>query len=194
MSGGNTELEAEKSDSLTLGVIATPAFLPGFSVSVDYYNIEVNDVITSPTVQAIVNACYDLPDLNNQFCDLFERARPGGAPTGEEEFRIIEGSLFQQPLNFAKLVAKGIDVEVAYRGTIGSIGKLDTRFTYTHVLDRSNFLDPTNPDFKNVIVGKKGGELGDPKDFVQLEHVASARSVHLRLPAALPVADVPQHL
>jgi hypothetical protein len=36
--------------------------------------------------------------------------------------------------------------------------------TYTHVLDRSNYLDPTNPDFKNVIVGKHGGELGDPKD------------------------------
>ena len=32
------------------------------------------------------------------------------------------------------------------------------------MLDRSNYLDPTNPDFKNVIVGKHGGELGDPKD------------------------------
>jgi outer membrane receptor protein involved in Fe transport len=32
------------------------------------------------------------------------------------------------------------------------------------VLDRSNYTDPTNPDFRNVIVGKKGGELGDPRD------------------------------
>ena len=32
------------------------------------------------------------------------------------------------------------------------------------MLDRSNYLDPTDPDFQNVIVGKQGGELGDPED------------------------------
>ena len=77
---------------------------------------------------------------------------------------ILEGSLLQGPVNFAKLVAKGIDVEVAYRHALGSFGRLDTRLTYTHVLDRSDFLDPTNPDFQDVIVGKHGGELGDPRD------------------------------
>ncbi len=164
VSGGNTELQAEKSDSYTLGTIITPAFLPGASLSVDYYNIKVKKVITSPSVQAIVNACYDLPDLNNQFCALFQRAGPAGGPRGEQQFRILEGSLFQQPLNFAALVAKGIDIEAAYRGRVGDFAKIDTRLTYTHVLDRSSFLDPTNPKFKNVIVGKKGGELGDPRD------------------------------
>ena len=164
VSGGNTQLQAEKSDSWTLGVVATPAFIPGFSLSVDYYNIKVKKVITSPSPQAMVNACYDLPDLNNQFCALFQRAGASGGPNGEQPFRIIEGSLFQQPLNFAKLVAKGVDVEVAYRHNIGDLGRLDTRFTYTHVLDRSSFLDPTRPNFQNVIVGKKGGELGDPED------------------------------
>lgn len=165
VSGGNPNLEAETSDSWTFGTVITPSFLPGFSLSVDYYNIKVNNVITSPTVQAIVNACYDLPDLNNPFCPLFERVPIGETgPRGEQEFRILEGSLFQGPLNFAKLVAKGIDVEAAYRGKIEGVGLLDTSLTWTHVLDRSNFLDPTDPEFKNVIVGKHGGELGDPKD------------------------------
>jgi outer membrane receptor protein involved in Fe transport len=177
-SGGNPNLEAETSDSYTLGFVATPAFAPGFSLSVDWYKINVNKVITAPTPQQIINACYDLPDLNNQFCDLFQRADPaggssvitgGGQPaTGnvgaEDPFQIIEGSLFQGPLNYAKLTAKGVDVEVAYRHDIGNIGKLDTRLTYTHVIDRSNYLDPTNPSFQNVIVGKHGGELGDPED------------------------------
>jgi outer membrane receptor protein involved in Fe transport len=165
VSGGNADLRAEKSDSWTLGVVSTPAFVPGFSVSVDYYNIRVNNVITSPSPQAMVNACYDLPDLSNQFCTLFQRVPTGQTgPNGEQPFRIIEGSLFQQPLNYAKLIAKGIDVEVAYRHSLGSLGRLDTRLTYTHVLDRSNYLDPTNPNFQNVIVGNKGGELGDPRD------------------------------
>ena len=165
VSGGNTQLAAEKSDSYTLGVVATPAFVPGFSLSVDYYNIKVKNVITSPTVQAIVNACYDLPDLNNPFCPLFQRVPTGQVgPRGEQAFRIVEGSLFQGPLNFAKLTAKGIDVEVAYRHAIGDLGRLDTRLTYTRVLDRSQYLDPTRPNFQDVIVGSKGGELGDPRD------------------------------
>lgn len=168
-SGGNPELEAEKSDSWTLGFVATPAFLPGFSFSADYYNISVNNVITAPSAQQIVNACYDLPDLNNQFCALFNRVPIGETgPGGEQEFQIIEGDallqLVQQPRNYAKLVAKGIDIEVGYRGNISTLGKIDTRLTYTHVLDRSSYLDPSRPNFQNVIVGKKGGELGDPED------------------------------
>jgi outer membrane receptor protein involved in Fe transport len=165
VSGGNPNLQAEKSDSYTIGMVATPAFVPGFSLSVDYYNIKVKNVITSPTVQAIVNACYDLPDLNNPFCPLFQRVPAGQTgPRGEQPFRIIEGSLFQGPLNFAKLTASGIDIEVAYRHNLGNLGRIDTRLTYTRVLDRSQYLDPTRPDFQDVIVGSHGGELGDPRD------------------------------
>jgi outer membrane receptor protein involved in Fe transport len=164
LSGGNPQLQAEKSDSWTLGFVATPAFVPGFSVSVDYYNIKVKNVITGVSAQTIVNQCYDLP-AGNPFCDLFQRVPAGQTgPNGEQTFRIIEGSLLQGPVNFAKLVAKGIDFEVAYRHSLGSLGRLDTRLTYTHVLDRSDYLDPTNPNFQNVIVGKHGGELGDPRD------------------------------
>jgi outer membrane receptor protein involved in Fe transport len=158
---GNTNLREESSNSLTLGGVVTPKFLPGFSVSVDYYNIKVKNVITSPTVQQIVNACYDLPDLNNQFCAQFQRnAGPGTGPRGEQPFRILEGSLVQQPLNYAALRARGIDTEVAYRHQIGDLGRLDTRLTWTHVLDRSNSLDPTNPGFRDRVES----ELGDPQD------------------------------
>jgi outer membrane receptor protein involved in Fe transport len=163
-SGGNPLLEAEKSNSWTLGVVTTPTFLPGFSLSVDYYNIKVKNVITGVSAQTIVNNCYDLP-AGNAFCDLFQRVPVGSTgPNGEQGFRIIERSLIQGPVNFAKLVAKGVDVEVAYRHSLGSLGRFDTRLTYTHVFDRSNFTDPSNPDFQNVIVGKHGGELGDPQD------------------------------
>jgi outer membrane receptor protein involved in Fe transport len=163
-SGGNSQLQAEKSDSWTGGFVATPGFLPGFSLSVDYYNIKVKNVITGVSAQTIVDNCYDLP-AGNAFCNLFQRVPASGTgPAGEQGFRIIEGSLVQGPVNFAKLVAKGIDTEIAYRRNIANIGRLDTRLTWTHVLDRSDFTDPTNPDFQDVIVGKHGGELGDPKD------------------------------
>jgi outer membrane receptor protein involved in Fe transport len=163
-SGGNPLLEAEKSDSWTLGFVATPTFVPGFSVSVDYYNIKVKNVITGVAAQTIVDNCYDLP-AGNAFCDLFQRVPVGQTgPAGEQGFRIIESSLIQGPVNFAKLVAKGIDFEVAYRHSLGSFGRIDTRLTWTHVLNRSDFTDPSNPDFEDVIVGKHGGEIGDPRD------------------------------
>ena len=160
LSGGNADLKPESSDSITLGGVLTPRWVPGFSLSVDYYNITVHDVITSPSAQAVINACYDLPDLDNPFCPLFERAGPGGGPGGEEEGRIIENSLHLIPLNYAKLKVRGLDFEAAYRGRLFDIGMLDTRVIWTHVLQNDQFLDPTDPGIADQILL----ELNDPKD------------------------------
>ena len=62
-------------------------------------------------------------------------------------------------MNFAKLKTRGIDVEVAYRQSLGNIGRLDSRLTWTHVLELTNFIDPTNPKFGDRILS----EMGDPR-------------------------------
>ncbi len=49
VTGGNIELEPEKANTWTLGVVFQPEFLPRFSVSLDYYNIRVKDLIGAPT-------------------------------------------------------------------------------------------------------------------------------------------------
>ena len=96
VSGGNPNLESETSDSITLGALVQPRFLPGFSISSDYYDITVNNVIASiGSAQTIANLCYDSPNLSNPFCSLVQRAGASGGPNGEEPFRIIEGSLLQ---------------------------------------------------------------------------------------------------
>lgn len=174
---GNPALRAETSDSITLGGVLTPKLIPGLSISADYYSIVVNKVITMPAGQAIINACYDAASLENPFCSLFQRnqvpdtiipnpANPnnpqiiGNGPHGEFQFQIIEGSLVQQPLNFAKLTARGIDIEVAYQRDLPRIGRLETRLNYTHVFRRTENLDPSDPKFENVLMA----ELGDPQD------------------------------
>lgn len=161
LSGSNPNLQAETSDSLTVGAVFEPRFVPGLAVTVDYFNIEVNDVITSPTAQQIVNSCYDLPTLDNQFCDIFERYRGTGAgPNGETRGEILVQSLQQIPLNFASRVRRGIDVDVSYSREIGTNTFLNSRLYYTHALKTSNFQDPTRPDYEDRILS----ELGDPKD------------------------------
>jgi outer membrane receptor protein involved in Fe transport len=160
LSGGNENLEAETSDSMTIGGVFTPAFLPGFSASVDYYSIKVKNVIQALPAQQILDTCYDLPTIDNPFCALFERAGPGQTGSSGLPFGIIDNSLHQSPVNFAKLKTRGIDIEVAYRQRLGNIGRLDTRLTWTHIFELTNFVDPTNPNFGDRILS----ELGDPQD------------------------------
>ncbi|MEO7602851.1 MAG: TonB-dependent receptor [Sphingomicrobium sp.] len=159
-SGGNSTLAAEKSKSITLGGVITPSFLPGFSLSADYYNIKVDNAIAAVTAQFILDQCYDLPNLNNFYCDLFRRA--GAGQTGHDglPFAVIDQSLRQQPFNFAALKTRGIDIEAAYRARLGSMGRIDTRFTWTHVFQNDVFVDPNDPDIAVRILSV----LGDPED------------------------------
>lgn len=161
LSGSNTELGEESSDSYTLGAVFTPTFLPGFSLTVDYFDITVSDVITAPSAQQIVNACYDQPDLNNQFCSLFQRYRGTGAgPGGEVPGQVLQADAEIIPLNYAARTVRGFDVDVAYSRSLGEDVRLSTRFIYTHLFERSNFENPSTPSFENRILS----ELGDPED------------------------------
>ncbi|TPG43042.1 TonB-dependent receptor [Sphingomonas koreensis] len=161
LSGGNPDLDAEKSDSWTVGGVFTPAFLPGFSFTADYYHIKVSNVITTPDPQGIINACYDLPTLDNQFCSLFQRDTT--RPITEGEY--VNNSLQDTPLNFAKLINSGIDFEVDYNHQIGNIGQLSFQGLYTLALQKSQYLDPTNPNFEDRFLS----ELADPQNEFTLD-------------------------
>jgi outer membrane receptor protein involved in Fe transport len=165
VSGSNPNLTEETSDSYTIGAVLQPRFIPGFSLSVDYYDIKVEGIIAGIGAQGIVNSCYDSPSLNNIFCQQFTRFRgPGTGPNGEVPGRILGNSLINAPLNFASRERKGIDVNLAYRRNFGEVG-LATSLIYTHNLKISNFQDPVNPDFENRILG----EVGDPQDEFRLD-------------------------
>ncbi len=165
LSGGNPDLRVEKSDSYTYGGVLTPTFAPGLTLSVDYYNIKVDDVITAVSAQGIVNNCYDSPSItDNQFCAQFQRVAAGGTgPNGEQAYRIIEGSLLQSSLNFASLKRRGIDADLSYVRKFGDV-RVSGQVIYTHILESSSFLNPLQPAFADTTVG----ELGYPKDQVQV--------------------------
>ncbi len=159
-SGGNPNLTPEYSSSWTAGAVFSPAAVRGLSISADYYDITVNNVILSLTGQTIVNQCYDSPTLTNSFCSQFQRNRTGGTlASGEEPFRIIEGSLLASGVNFARLKARGIDFDVHYRRKFGRVD-FDTHFVYTRVLKNEQFINPANPAFGENSLD----EVGDPKD------------------------------
>ncbi len=161
LSGGNPALKAEKSDSYTIGGVFQPRFVPGFSFSADYYSITVRDVINTPGPQAIIDACYDLPTLANQFCAAFRRDTTRPLTQGQ----YVNNSLAATPLNYAKLVVSGIDFDAGYEHTFGKIGKFSIHGIYTLALKASNFLDPTNPTFEDRTLS----ELGDPQNTFNID-------------------------
>jgi outer membrane receptor protein involved in Fe transport len=166
ISGSNPNLQPEVSHSLTIGAVLQPRFLPGFSLSVDYYSIKVNGVIVSLAAQTIANSCYDQPNLQNPLCAVFQRWRgPGNSPGGFAPGQILENSLVSAPVNFAKRVREGFDVNMAYRTKFGPDVGLDANLIYVHGLTSSNFENPASPTFENRLLG----ELGDPKDEFRLD-------------------------
>lgn len=160
VSGSNPNLLVETSDSYTYGVVLRPRFLPGFTMSIDYYDISVDGVIAGVTPQQVANQCYDSPTLDNIFCRQFTRFRgPGTGPLGEIPGRILGNSLISAPLNFATRKREGIDVNLDYRRDFGDVS-FSTNLIYTHVFTNSNFQDPTNPTLETNNLA----QLGDPKD------------------------------
>jgi len=147
---GNSGLEAETGRSLTLGGVYTPKFLPGFSFSVDYFRISITKLITQLTAQALINQCVDLPTINNQFCALvFPR----------DQFGLFASpAAIQQPFNFSKRTARGLDFDLSYRHTFANGNRLNLRGLATYTLNRNNFPDIGNPQFADRILS----ELGDP--------------------------------
>lgn len=166
LSGGNPNLNAEKSDSYTYGVVLQPHWIRGFSFSADYYNIKVRSVIAALDPQTIVDQCYDSSSLNNPYCGLFQRnITSGPGPHGEEPFQIIENSLLAAGVNFALLRARGIDSELNYTNEVAGLGRVTINLNYSHVIQQDNYLDPTDPSNRS----RGRGNLGQPIDRFVLD-------------------------
>ena len=166
VSGSNPLLTPEVSYSLTLGGVLQPRWIPGFSLSVDYYDIKVKQVIVALGAQQIANLCYDQPTLNNAYCGLFTRWRgPGLGPNNEQPGDILANSLIQAGVNFAKRIRRGIDINANYRARLSSKVVLDTGLIWVHTLKSSNYNNPSIPNFEDRVLE----ELGDPKDEGRLD-------------------------
>jgi outer membrane receptor protein involved in Fe transport len=165
---GNPTLSEETGKSLTVGGVLTPRWVPGLSITADYYRIRVTNLIATLGGQTILNQCFDLPDPNNQFCALiFPR---------QANFEFAQPALISGGVNFAKFVADGIDLEVAYRKTLENGNRINIRGIATKVLKRTNFTSPTNPLFGDRILG----ELGDPEWAANLNVVYGFGKFDLR--------------
>ncbi|MEP9403038.1 TonB-dependent receptor domain-containing protein [Sphingomonas silueang] len=137
--GGNPGLSEETADTYTAGVVLEPRFVPGLTISADYYNITIKNAIAAVSAQDIVDSCYDSATLDNQYCALFTRNRNPASPTF-----LGLNFLRQTQLNYGRFETAGIDGSIAYRFNLGKT-RVDLRAqgNWTQKVDR--FFDPGDP-------------------------------------------------
>ncbi|MCD9033291.1 TonB-dependent receptor [Luteimonas sp. Y-2-2-4F] len=99
--GGNPDLVPETADTLTAGVTWSPQSVEGLDLSVDYFDIRIQDVITTIGLQDILNRC---AAGNAAMCARVERDAGGNI------VRIVSTYT-----NLSEYKTDGVDVEVAYR-------------------------------------------------------------------------------
>jgi len=126
--GGNTNLKPEVGITKAVGMVLTPSFLSGFSLTVDYADIKITDVITSYGPNLIQNNCILSGSATSYFCQLVHRDSNGTLWASPQGYTI------DPLLNIAGLENKSIDVGLAYRWDMGQLGRLRSRLDGTYLL------------------------------------------------------------
>lgn len=148
--GGNLALTEENGKSFAIGAVIEPRQLvPGLAITVDYYNIKVENLIATLGAQTIISSCFDSPSgINNPFCAVVSR---------NPDFTFADPAVISGGINFARQETQGIDFEVSYNRRFDNGQALRANLLGTYVIELTNFINPSDPDFGN----RQLSNLGD---------------------------------
>ncbi|WP_370713144.1 TonB-dependent receptor domain-containing protein [Sphingomonas sp. IW22] len=147
---GNAALDVEKADTLTIGGVFQPRFLPGFTATFDYFSIKITDAINVFGAQDILNNCVDLASIDNAFCSSITRSASGDI----QQIR-------RQNINVSRLEREGFDMELRYRHDLAELGSLTLGAVGTHMTKVTTVVAPGTLTGSNVI--DFNGEYGFPE-------------------------------
>ncbi|NII58901.1 TonB-dependent receptor plug domain-containing protein [Sphingomonas aerolata] len=151
---GNRNLQEEKGDSFTAGVVINPRSvraLRNLVVTVDYFNIRIKDAIVQTPLQYIVNQCYQ--QGNSDYCSQITRRAAALGPNSAGSLDQLTTSF----LNSGGVKTQGIDTVITYRqdlADIGLAGTLGLRGSYTHLI--SGYTVPLPDADRDYFAGEIG--------------------------------------
>ncbi len=148
LTGGNPDLKPEQADSFTFGVVLnspwdSSAALERLTLSIDYWSIDLEDVILPLEAATIVQRCFNLDganptyDVNNSWCQMFARDQGNGG--------VIELEQFSE--NQALIKTSGIDVALSWGTGLGGFGNLDFTLVGTWLDKFEQQTDKDSPAF-----------------------------------------------
>jgi outer membrane receptor protein involved in Fe transport len=144
---GNPDLVPEEAETTTFGVVYQPSFAPGLGLSIDYYNIDIQNAISTPTPQQLINDC---AAGAQDRCAFLHRDAGGG---------LIGVDLVN--LNLSAFKTRGVDIEASYGFDLSSIkeslpGRINARVIGSYV-DTFTSIVPGTP------VVNRAGEANNPQ-------------------------------
>jgi iron complex outermembrane receptor protein len=159
VSGGNPNLGVETADTDTIGLVLTPSLIEGLTITVDYWDVAIEDAISAVGAGDILKGCYDstnYPSLG--FCDAFTRRADGGLnflETGQ--------------INFANLEAEGFDVSASYEFAVDDY-LIGLRVTGSHQDQLNRFFNPldaadVDPEIQEIQRPKTTATLGASVEY-----------------------------
>jgi iron complex outermembrane receptor protein len=170
---GNPNLVPERADNTVVGFVYQPSWLPRFSASVDYYNIDISGGITSFSAQQLINLCFN---GSQAACSTFTRTVSSGNTLLNFEIA---------PLNFATEHARRLEIETTYTLPVESIhsgwgGNLGFHGAVTHyITDLINSGAVGSIPIENAGVNSTATGLPHWKYAASVDYTLDAFSVQL---------------
>lgn len=150
--GGNPELQPEEGNTFTVGFAFEPEFVEGLNFTVDYWEIDLDNLISRLGAEELMTQCYE--NLNTDVCGQISRL-PGGN---------ID-AIAAVNLNLASSKAEGVDAELAYSLETG-FGDWRASLGWTHLLTREDtpYQGADVNDVKGKLDPTSSGQIAYPED------------------------------
>lgn len=132
--GGRATIQPETGKTWTAGAVLTPTFLPGLTLSADYYDIRIDNAVGAVLPQATLDTCFVVVrNIDNIFCQQVRRQ-----PNGQL------ASVDSSDINVARLQSRGIDIVGDYGFDVGG-ARLGLSYAGSVVLSQKQQNGTTAP-------------------------------------------------
>jgi len=161
--GGNPNLAEETSESYTFGIVIQPTAVPGLTITADYFDITIEDAITTVGLQTQFDLCFGANgarDLNDPACLPFVGTRNASGIITTAAPPRLGGQ------NVAEFSVAGVDLEINYTTDVGFslLGEEDSRLNFNFLgtwTDESSFV-PLAGANRVECAGLFAGQCGEP--------------------------------
>lgn len=128
--GGNPDLQPEEAKTYTVGAVIQPSMIDGLALTVDYYNIKVDNAINSFGPDAILADCVQnaTASFTPASCGLVNRNVAGSL------WLTSDGYVENLPGNVGSVETRGLEFNASYSFDLGSAGSLSADFVGTKLL------------------------------------------------------------
>ncbi|MCY3736119.1 MAG: TonB-dependent receptor plug domain-containing protein [Gemmatimonadaceae bacterium] len=161
--GGSADLDPEKADMFTAGIVYQPGFVDGLDLTADYYTATIMDEIAALGAGLILSNCYSQESPSH--CDRVIRD---------------DNHLIRQILNPADNIGEtetsGVDLGIHHVADLPFGGILSTQLASNLLLDYDVTLPTAKPDSTVVVKGKGYYDLGVFPDWRHNASVTLAKA------------------